>query len=147
MTLAKYCYHYLKDKVVICSFIGPSFHQAIISHALRCHQSLFLQLSMANPIEELEDEDQHLNLGGCLRSKQAISILWLWLSRIPFPWFWKSATCKSSLYRWIFRAMFLSVPWRISFLKYLYGYLGRSLASQYPRVCYFIKAGFICCSA
>lgn len=74
MTLAKYCYHYLKDKLVICSFIGPSFHQAIISHALWCHQSLSLQLSMANPIE-LEDEDQHLNLGGCLRSKQAISIL------------------------------------------------------------------------
>ncbi|KAJ8660556.1 hypothetical protein O0I10_003603 [Lichtheimia ornata] len=74
MTLAKYCYHYLKDKLVICSFIGPSFHQAIISHALWCHQSLSLLLSMANPIE-LEDEDQHLNLGGCLRSKQAISIL------------------------------------------------------------------------
>ncbi|KAJ8663568.1 hypothetical protein O0I10_000811 [Lichtheimia ornata] len=31
---------------------------------------------MANPME-LEDEDQHLNLGGCFRSKQAISILYL----------------------------------------------------------------------
>ncbi|KAJ8655402.1 hypothetical protein O0I10_008894 [Lichtheimia ornata] len=57
---------------------------------------------------------------------------------------WKSATCKSSLYRWIFRAMFLSVPWRISFLKYLYGYLGRSLG--FSRML-FIKTGFICCSA
>ncbi|KAJ8651232.1 hypothetical protein O0I10_013301 [Lichtheimia ornata] len=55
-----------------------------------------------------------------------------------------SYTCKSSLYRWIFRAMFLSVPWRISFLKNLYGYLGRPLG--FSRML-FIKTGFTCCSA
>ncbi|KAJ8657073.1 hypothetical protein O0I10_007153 [Lichtheimia ornata] len=103
-------------------FYSPSIHQAIFSHSLgviKVHLVFLQQLPVASSIA-LKDEDQHLNL----------------------------ATCKSSLYRWIFRAMFFyrchggshSSSTCMDTLDVL-------LASQYSRVCYFVKTGFICCGA
>ncbi|CDH58425.1 predicted protein [Lichtheimia corymbifera JMRC:FSU:9682] len=63
MALAKYCYNYVKDKLVICAFIGRSFHQGIFSilfGAMKVY--LFsLELSVPSPIA-WRDEDQHLAL-------------------------------------------------------------------------------------
>lgn len=79
MALAKYCYHNLKDKLVICASIGLSFHKPffhILFGVMKDHL-VSLEVSVPSPID-FNDEDQHLALGGCLRGKQAISMDHLW---------------------------------------------------------------------
>ncbi|KAJ8651378.1 hypothetical protein O0I10_013096 [Lichtheimia ornata] len=84
---------------------------------------------MANPIE-LEDEDQHLNLVVVVKDTVSMVLEISYLQVVSL-----SIDLQSNV---------LSVPLRISHLKYLYGYLGCSLG--FSRML-FIKTGFICCSA
>ncbi|CDH56546.1 predicted protein [Lichtheimia corymbifera JMRC:FSU:9682] len=136
--------------MALAKSIIPSRH---ILHTLWCMKVyLFsLDLSVPSPIA-LKDEDQHLALVDFSEaSKQSLldqSILAVVAKdtvSIALEIIYR--TCKASLYWWIFGQCFLSVPWRMSFLKYLCGYLGGSLSKSYSRVCSFVKTGFICCSA
>ena len=72
MAFSRYCSHYLNDKLVICAFIGLSFHQAIFLHtlwyAIMKVYLVSLELSVPSPIA-LKGEDQQLPLGGFLRGK------------------------------------------------------------------------------
>ncbi|CDH59797.1 predicted protein [Lichtheimia corymbifera JMRC:FSU:9682] len=75
MALAKYWYHYLKDKLVICPFIGRSFHQGIFLHTLWCREGLFVLPGVVSAKPYcFERRRSTLGFGGFLRSKQAVSI-------------------------------------------------------------------------
>ncbi|KAJ8654602.1 hypothetical protein O0I10_009784 [Lichtheimia ornata] len=88
---------------------------------------------MANPIE-LEDEDQHLNL--VVVVKDTVSMVFG--NQLPASRLFIGGSSEQCFYRCHGGSHSSSTC--MDTLDVL-------LASQYSRVCYFIKTGFICCSA
>ncbi|KAJ8651284.1 hypothetical protein O0I10_013231 [Lichtheimia ornata] len=88
---------------------------------------------MANPIE-LEDEDQHLNLAVVVKDTVSMVLEISYLQVVSL-----SVDLQSKCFYRCHGGSHSSSTCMDTF--------DVLLASQYPRVCYFIKTGFICCSA